>query len=98
MRLAGASYKEIAAAGGGILSTVKATRQASEDALASSARARLADFLAEGVTTIEIKSGYGLEPETELRMPSCRPARSASGPSPIRSCSPSRTGAGAVAW
>ena len=68
MRLAGASYQEIAAAGGGILSTVAATRAASEDELVVSARARLADLLAEGVTTVEIKSGYGLELETELRM------------------------------
>jgi imidazolonepropionase len=82
MRLAGASYKEIAAAGGGILSTVKATRQASEDQLLASARTRLADFLAEGVTTIEIKSGYGLEPDTELRM--LRAARRLGETSPIR--------------
>jgi imidazolonepropionase len=66
-RLAGASYEEIAQAGGGILSTVRATRAASEDALVEAARPRLDALCAEGVTTIEIKSGYGLEAETELR-------------------------------
>jgi imidazolonepropionase len=68
MRLAGASYEEIARAGGGILSTVKATRAASEDELVASALARLDRLIAEGVTTIEIKSGYGLDGETEARM------------------------------
>jgi imidazolonepropionase len=67
LRLAGASYEEIARAGGGILSTVKATRAASEDELAASALPRLDALTAEGVTTIEIKSGYGLELETEAR-------------------------------
>jgi imidazolonepropionase len=66
-RLAGVSYEEIARAGGGILSTVRATRQASEDELVASARPRLAALMAEGMTTIEIKSGYGLELETERR-------------------------------
>jgi imidazolonepropionase len=66
-RLAGVTYEEIAHAGGGILSTVRATRQASEDELVASARPRLAALMAEGVTTIEIKSGYGLELETERR-------------------------------
>jgi imidazolonepropionase len=66
-RLEGASYEEIARAGGGILSTVRATRAASEEALLAAARPRLAALLGEGVTTVEIKSGYGLDPETELR-------------------------------
>ena len=60
MRLEGASYEEIARAGGGILSTVKATRAASLDELVSAAVPRLDALIAEGVTTIEIKSGYGL--------------------------------------
>jgi imidazolonepropionase len=67
-RLGGATYAEIAAAGGGIRSTVAATRAESEAQLLASARRRLAAFIAEGVTTIEIKSGYGLDPETELKM------------------------------
>jgi imidazolonepropionase len=67
LRLAGASYEEIARRGGGIVSTVKATRQASEDELVSSAQVRLDRLIAEGVTTIEIKSGYGLELATEGR-------------------------------
>jgi imidazolonepropionase len=67
MRLQGASYEEIARAGGGILSTVKATRAASEDQLFASADRRLGALLAEGVTTVEIKSGYGLEQAAELK-------------------------------
>lgn len=67
MRLNGASYEEIARAGGGIVSTVKATRAASADELYASADRRLASLMAEGVTTVEIKSGYGLETETESR-------------------------------
>jgi imidazolonepropionase len=67
-RLAGASYAEIAAAGGGILSTVRATREASEDALLESARVRLAEMLQCGTTTAEAKSGYGLETAAELKM------------------------------
>jgi imidazolonepropionase len=67
-RLAGATYAEIAAAGGGILSTVRATRAASEDELAAATRSRLADVLAAGTTTCEAKSGYGLDTEAELRM------------------------------
>ncbi len=59
-RLAGASYEEIAQRGGGIVSTVRATRDASEAALFEQACARLRPLLAEGVTAIEIKSGYGL--------------------------------------
>jgi imidazolonepropionase len=68
MRLNGASYADIAKAGGGILSTVRATRKASEDDLARSASVRLASLLSEGVTTVEIKSGYGLDVDTELKM------------------------------
>jgi imidazolonepropionase len=66
-RLAGASYEEIARAGGGIVSTVKATRQASTDQLVAAALPRLDALIAEGVTTIEIKSGYGLDLATERR-------------------------------
>ena len=68
MRLSGATYAEIAKAGGGILSTVRATRAASEEELVTSALPRLDALLSEGVTTIEIKSGYGLDLGTELRM------------------------------
>jgi len=68
LRLAGASYEEIARAGGGIISTVKATRAASEDDLVRASLPRLDRLLAEGVTTIEIKSGYGLDLKTEMRM------------------------------
>lgn len=67
LRLQGASYEEIARAGGGILSTVRATRAASEDELFASADRRLQALIAEGVTTVEIKSGYGLEIEAELK-------------------------------
>ena len=67
-RLAGATYAEIAAEGGGIVSTVRATRAASEDELVESARARLDDLLHCGTTTCEAKSGYGLETEAELKM------------------------------
>ncbi len=68
MRLRGASYEDIAKAGGGIISTVVATRAASEEELVASAAARLKDFMAGGVTTIEIKSGYGLDVESEVKM------------------------------
>jgi imidazolonepropionase len=68
MRLNGASYEDIARAGGGILSTVQATRALDEAGLTQAALPRLDRLLAEGVTTIEIKSGYGLTTETELRM------------------------------
>ena len=68
LRLEGASYEEIARAGGGILSTVAATRAATIDELVASALPRLDHLLAEGVTTIEIKSGYGLDLETEVKM------------------------------
>ncbi len=68
LRLAGASYEEIARAGGGIVSTVAATRAASEDDLVASALPRLDALIAEGVTTAEVKSGYGLSLEAEQRM------------------------------
>jgi imidazolonepropionase len=67
-RLNGASYEEIARAGGGIMSTVNATRAASRHALLATARARLDVLKAEGVTTVEIKSGYGLGEESELKL------------------------------
>src|SRR6476469_8951779 len=67
LRLAGASYEEIARAGGGIVSTVRATRAAGEDELVEAALPRLDALLAEGVTTVEIKSGYGLDIATELK-------------------------------
>jgi imidazolonepropionase len=81
LRLAGASYEEIARRGGGIVSTVKATRLASEDELVSAAQRRLDTLLAEGVTTIEIKSGYGLELATERRQ--LRAARQLARDNPI---------------
>ncbi|MEM9474024.1 MAG: imidazolonepropionase [Pseudomonadota bacterium] len=68
MRLEGASYEEIARAGGGIVSTVTATRAASEEKLFTDACTRVDALIAEGVGTIEIKSGYGLDQETELKM------------------------------
>ena len=67
-RLRGASYEAIARAGGGIMSTVRATREASADELYAAALPRIEALLAEGVATIEIKSGYGLNIETELKM------------------------------
>lgn len=67
-RLLGASYADIARAGGGIVSTVRATRAADEDALLAASLPRLDALLAEGVTTVEIKSGYGLTLEDELRL------------------------------
>jgi imidazolonepropionase len=67
-RLLGASYEQISRAGGGIQSTVDATRTASSEALLASAAARARALSAEGVTTIEVKSGYGLELDTEARM------------------------------
>jgi imidazolonepropionase len=68
MRRQGATYEEIAAAGGGIASSVRNTRAASEAELARTAGDRLDRLMADGVTTVEIKSGYGLDLETELRM------------------------------
>jgi imidazolonepropionase len=66
-RLEGATYEEIAREGGGILSTVRATRAATREELVRAALPRLDALLAEGVTTVEVKSGYGLEPATEYR-------------------------------
>jgi imidazolonepropionase len=73
LRLAGASYEEIARAGGGIVSTMAATRAASEDALVAAALPRLDALMAEGATTVEVKSGYGLSLEHETK--SLRAAR-----------------------
>ncbi|MPR09837.1 imidazolonepropionase [Microvirga tunisiensis] len=73
LRLNGASYEEIARAGGGIVSTVKATRAATEDELVASALPRLDHLIAEGCSTVEVKSGYGLDLQTEAR--SLRAAR-----------------------
>jgi len=67
-RLAGATYAEIAAEGGGIVSTVKATRAASEDELVAATRERLDQMLRCGTTTAEVKSGYGLETDAEFKM------------------------------
>jgi imidazolonepropionase len=66
-RLAGASYKEIAAQGGGIVRTVTATRAASRETLAAAIRTRLDEMLLQGTTTAEVKSGYGLETAAEIR-------------------------------
>jgi imidazolonepropionase len=68
MRLNGASYEEVARAGGGIISTVRATREASEAELIAQALPRVDAMLAEGVSVIEVKSGYGLDRDTELTM------------------------------
>src|SRR5215211_5426605 len=77
LRIAGVSYQEIARRGGGILATVTATRAASERDLVAATLPRLDRLLAEGVTTVEIKSGYGLELAAESRM--LRAARSLPG-------------------
>ncbi len=82
MRLQGASYEEIARAGGGIISTVKATRAASEADLLAEALPRVDALIAEGTGIIEVKSGYGLDIETELKM--LRVARRIGGVRPIR--------------
>lgn len=82
MRLEGASYEELARAGGGILSTVQATRAASEADLLANALARIDQMLAQGVTCIEIKSGYGLDSDTERRM--LRVARQIEAERPVR--------------
>ena len=82
MRLQGASYEEIASKGGGIFSTVEATRAASDETLTKSALGRLDAMIGAGATTVEIKSGYGLDLETELRM--LRIARSLEAQRPIR--------------
>ena len=68
LRLQGATYEEIARAGGGIVSSVKATRAASADDLFASADKRLSALLAEGVTTVEVKSGYGLDTDSEVKV------------------------------
>ncbi len=68
LRLNGASYEEVAKAGGGIVSTVTATRAATEEALLKDALTRVDALIAEGVTLIEVKSGYGLDQDTELKM------------------------------
>jgi len=82
MRRAGATYEEIASAGGGIVSTVKRTQAASDDALVASARQRLSALMKSGVTTVEIKSGYALDLEGELRM--LRAATALAGAEPVR--------------
>ncbi|QFT80460.1 Imidazolonepropionase [Roseovarius sp. THAF27] len=82
MRLEGASYEEVARAGGGIVSTVTATREADESLLLAQALRRADALIAEGVTTIEIKSGYGLDIETELKM--LRVARAVGEARPVR--------------
>ncbi|MGR3269555.1 imidazolonepropionase [Thalassococcus profundi] len=82
MRLNGASYEEVARAGGGIVSTVRATREAGEEVLLREALRRADALIAEGVTTLEIKSGYGLDIKTELRM--LRVARAVMAHRPVR--------------
>jgi imidazolonepropionase len=82
MRLAGAGYEEIARAGGGILSTVRATRAAGMEELVQAALPRLDALIAEGVTVIEVKSGYGLERDAELTM--LRAARELEKRRPVR--------------
>lgn len=82
MRLEGASYEEIARTGGGIISTVSHTRTATEDELIQSALPRLDALIAEGVSCVEVKSGYGLDRNTELRM--LRAARALEAKRPIR--------------
>ena len=82
LRLQGASYEEIAKAGGGIRSTVSATRQATDEDLLASALRRVDDLLADGVAVIEVKSGYGLTIEQEMRM--LRVARAIEGHRPVR--------------
>ena len=82
LRLNGASYEEVARAGGGIISTVNATRVLSEAELVAAALPRVDALLAEGVSMIEVKSGYGLDLETELRM--LRAARELASKRPVR--------------
>nr|WP_243450979.1 imidazolonepropionase [Sphingosinicella sp. CPCC 101087] len=81
-RLEGATYEEIARAGGGIASTVRATREASLDALVDASRPRLEALMRGGATTIEIKSGYGLDIDSELKM--LRAARALGLNAPVR--------------
>jgi imidazolonepropionase len=83
-RLIGASYEDIARAGGGIMSTVRATRAASEDALLRASLPRVAALLAEGVTLLEIKSGYGLDLAAEAKM--LRVARRVADMLPVEVC------------
>src|SRR5574338_551121 len=68
MRRAGASYEEIARAGGGIASTVKRTAAASDEELLEQSRRRLHALMRGGCTTVEVKSGYGLDPKSEIRL------------------------------
>lgn len=82
MRLEGASYEEVARAGGGIVSTVAATRETDETQLLAQALRRVDDLIAQGVTVIEVKSGYGLDIETEAKM--LRIARTIEKNRPIR--------------
>ena len=82
MRLEGMSYEDVARAGGGIFSTVEATRKAGPDTLLAGALPRIDALIAEGVSTIEIKSGYGLDVETELTM--LRTARRIAAERPVR--------------
>ncbi|MFT5134958.1 MAG: imidazolonepropionase, partial [Gammaproteobacteria bacterium] len=81
MRLQGVDYEEIARRGGGIISTVRQTREASEEELVSTAGKRLEHFIREGVTTIEIKSGYGLDSTNEFKL--LRAIRALADQSPI---------------
>ena len=81
LRLRGATYDEIARAGGGILSTMRATREATEESLVESALTRLDALIAEGVTTVEVKSGYGLNLDTECKQ--LRAARALSRRRPV---------------
>lgn len=84
MRLNGASYEEVARAGGGIVSTVTATRASDVDRMVADALPRVDALLSEGICTLEIKSGYGLDTETELRM--LRAARRIGHERPVRVC------------
>ena len=81
-KLAGATYADIARAGGGIISTVRAVRAASEGDLVAAAKPRIAALATEGVTTLEIKSGYGLDVDTELKM--LRAIRALASETPVR--------------
>jgi imidazolonepropionase len=85
-RLQGVSYAEIAAQGGGIASTVRATRAASEDELFASAAKRLKSLMRDGVTTVEIKSGYGLDLASERKMLRVARRLGAELPISVRSC------------
>ena len=81
MRLNGASYEEVARAGGGIVSTMRATREADDETLYEAAVPRLGNLIDEGVTTVEVKSGYGLDTDTELKQ--LRVARKLGGARPV---------------